>query len=119
MVLALLKAIRYDGETMPKKIKIANGGGLFLSKTISLYAGYTSVNQLRQMFDSIPQMHPLTQGEFYGWWSRDCWGDNMDGVEPQIGLWVELKWSETPLRIADAAGPIPANIAILEKRLKK
>jgi len=35
---------------------------------------------------------------FRGYWSP-CWGDSMDEVEPERGVWIEFERSQSPVKI--------------------
>lgn len=41
--------------------------------------------------------HPTTLHEFRGYWN-DCWGNSMDGIERERGIWVEYE-NDIPIRI--------------------
>ncbi len=36
--------------------------------------------------------------EFRGYWN-DCWGNSMDGIKPERGIWVEWGQKEPPKRL--------------------
>lgn len=84
---------------MPKKIQIFNGRGQYRryahiekgqpSKCEHVYIGAESkVDAVRVMQEA--GFH-FTLSELNVYFCKDCWGDNMKGIEPQRGVWVTWK----------------------------
>ncbi len=35
--------------------------------------------------------HDLSDSEIKIYWSKDCWGNTMNGITPERGLWLEFE----------------------------
>ena len=41
---------------------------------------------------------PPSRNEMKEYWSPNCWGNSMDGITPERGLWIQFR-SEKPVRV--------------------
>ena len=91
---------------MARKLKVWNGrpyGVLPKSKwtrghdAATVYACARSVNDLRDLCLSLGLIAP-SAGEVRDYWSP-CWGNSMDGVEPERGVWIAYGYSAKPERV--------------------
>jgi hypothetical protein len=88
-----------------KKLKIANigdwthrGGHLYV-------AGYSQKDMVELINEAYGKVRgngcvgSYTLGYFRGYGSMGCWGDSMNGIVPERGVWWEKKYGEKPVRI--------------------
>ncbi len=40
-------------------------------------------------FEDRPDINPTTASEINVYWSKRCWGNPMDGITPERGLWMQ------------------------------
>lgn len=40
------------------------------------------------------------KAELNGYFNADCWGVEMDGIEPEVGVWRATGFSDKPVKIA-------------------
>ncbi len=40
----------------------------------------------------------ISISEINNYWS-DCWGDSMDGIEPEVGVWGQQSYNDKPVRL--------------------
>lgn len=99
---------------MAKKLKIWNGRG---------WGGYRYDKDGNKMYDPTGIKHcdhayvcahsqaeavriinearggwGMTVSELRNYWS-DCWGNSMEGIEPELGVWTTQKYNDKPKRI--------------------
>jgi len=71
-----------------RKLKVWNGlvwlNRKQISSSICAYSQKDAVNLLNELGFSF------TLGEFRDYWPP-CWGNSMDGIEPERGLWIEME----------------------------
>lgn len=89
-----------------RKLKVWNGDLIFnepdlegrpqLHVSICAYSQKDAVELLRG------HGHRVTLHEFRGYWIG-CWGNSMDGIEPERGMWVEYE-RYVPTRIKEGKG---------------
>jgi hypothetical protein len=100
-----------------KKLKLWNGRLYHYDKANGKYLGHkdpfksklamwthcyvcaTSEKQIVEMFLKIG-IHGVTLNEIRVYWSKGCWGNPMDGVTPEIGIWASHDiYDEKPTRL--------------------
>lgn len=75
---------------MPRKLRLFNGRGDYGRNNLDghLYVCATSkaeaVRLLKQA--GYPTM---TMREFDEYWAKDAWGNTMEGIAPEKGVWIE------------------------------
>lgn len=80
-----------------KKIKIFNGRwGIHGHAYVGAYTQNHAVELLNKVHDGQGLM---TLSELNNYWSKGCWGNSMDGIEPQVGVWVQDKWDDKVRRV--------------------
>lgn len=70
-----------------KKIKIFNGswGG-----TGHAYVGAYTQKQAVELLNKVPDgQGRMTLRELTIYWHKNCWGNAMNGIEPQVGVWIQ------------------------------
>jgi len=97
---------------MAKKLKIWNGRGWGranygknyekLPTPISqwcerIYICATSKAEALRICEAVG--HPISMHEINEYWSAGCWGNSMDGIEPEVGLWGTQDYSSKPVRL--------------------
>lgn len=71
---------------MKPKLKIWNGRW---ERDQHVYvAAYSKADAARLVIACLGYEPRGLRGEIDNYWSPDCWGDAMDGVEPERGIWV-------------------------------
>lgn len=58
--------------------------------TGNIYAAAYSRADLRRMITEYTGQ-PISDNEIKSYWSEGCWGLDMDGHEPERGLWLKQK----------------------------
>lgn len=77
---------------MPKKLRLFNGRGDYGRNNLDghLFVAAASkaeaVRLLKQAGYST-----ITIGEFNMYWSKDAWGNNMNDITPEKGVWIQRK----------------------------
>ena len=70
-----------------------------MTPTNANYVCATSVKQVVAMFIQAG-IHGVTTSEIQVYWHKGCWGNAMDGVTPEIGIWADHGiWGEKPTRL--------------------
>ena len=71
----------------PKKIKLFNGRWM---KCIGDH-GYIGAYSQKHAVELCIQAGYINMSlrELRVYWSKGCWGNPMNGVEPQVGVWVQ------------------------------
>jgi len=41
----------------------------------------------------------ITVSEVNNYWSADCWGNQMEGIEPELGVWGTQGFYDKPVRL--------------------
>lgn len=41
---------------------------------------------------------PPSYGEMKNYWSPNCWGRRMDGIQPERGLWIQFR-NDKPVKV--------------------
>lgn len=41
----------------------------------------------------------MSERELKVYWSEGCWGDTMDGITPELGVWTQQSFHHKPQRI--------------------
>lgn len=91
---------------MARKLKVWNGRAYGVlphsqwkrdGESASVYICAHSVNDIRDLCVSLG-LHAPAKSEIQNYWSP-CWGNPMDGIEPERGVWVQYGYSEKPERI--------------------
>ena len=79
-----------------KKIKIFNGRWGTIGHA---YVGALSQKHAVELLNRIPGYGSMTLSELQNYWSKGCWGNAMNGIDPQVGVWVQEKWNDLVKRI--------------------
>lgn len=88
------------------KLKIWNGRayGVLPNKdwkrgfdTAHIYACAHSVSDLQRLCLELG-LHKVSASEIRTYWSP-CWGNSMDGIKPERGIWVAYGYNDKPKRI--------------------
>jgi len=89
-----------------KRLKLWNGRGW--DNGTDLYVCAYSVKDAAELASEAyrkvrghtdrPDIKVVTEHEVRNYWNPGCWGNAMDGVEPERGVWLE-KAGGTPVRI--------------------
>jgi hypothetical protein len=69
-----------------KKIKILNGR--WQNCLGHAYVGCYSYKQAIELLKQAGYQF-ITMSEINVYWSKGCWGNAMNGIEPQIGVWFQ------------------------------
>jgi hypothetical protein len=83
-------------KVMAKKLKIWNGsdwdyegGHLY----VAAYSGQDAINLVNEAYRKLkgytdrPDIKALKSSYFRTYWSPNCWGNDMDGITPERGVW--------------------------------
>lgn len=90
-----------------KKLKLFNGRdldgeGLLYVAAYSQKDAIDLLNQAyrngRKLEDRL-DVHPYTLREIQIYWNKGHWGNTMDGITPERGVWRDGKWGKTPKRL--------------------
>jgi hypothetical protein len=88
-----------------KTIKLFNGRwhdrfDPILRKSIDSHAYVGAFSKKQAVELCIQAGHKLmTMNELNVYWSHNCWGNSMNGIEPQVGVWVKRFPNEPVKRI--------------------
>ena len=41
----------------------------------------------------------MSMYEINVYWNKECWGNSMDGIEPEVGVWTQQFYNDKPKRI--------------------
>jgi hypothetical protein len=87
---------------MPKKLMIATGRGDYGHNTSKRFpkgfdgrlyvAAYSKADAVRLLKEA--GYATMTIGEFNTYWSKGCWGNAMEGVTPERGVWFSPEGTE-------------------------
>lgn len=66
-----------------------------------IYACAYSVADLQSLCDELG-LHRIAASEVKNYWSA-CWGNQMDGIQPERGIWVAYGYNKKPERITKPA----------------
>jgi hypothetical protein len=79
-----------------KKLKLFNGrwDGAKGRAYVAAYSNKDCVELLRQAGHTIMSLYELN-----GWWSKGAWGNSMDGITPERGVWLQRDGDGKPERI--------------------
>jgi hypothetical protein len=69
-----------------KNIKIFNGRVYKSGRFLHAYVGSHSQKHAIELVKQAG--YGMTQSEINTYWSKGCWGKSMDGIEPQVGVWI-------------------------------
>jgi len=71
---------------MPKKLKVWNGRLVYFKKWKH---GYVCAHSQKHAVELLQQTgyKCMSMSEIRNYWS-DCWGNSMDGITPEVGVWV-------------------------------
>jgi hypothetical protein len=74
-----------------KTIKKFNGNwGTNSHAYVGAYSQKHAVELLNKASDCRGYM---TISQLQKYWSKNCWGNAMNGIEPQIGVWIQDAWN--------------------------
>jgi hypothetical protein len=90
---------------MPKKIKISNGGIGDITINGKRYDGchaYVGAYSQQQAVDLVSSIgaRNMTLSCYRTYWRKGCWGAAMEGIEPEVGVWVTTGYKEKPIKLA-------------------
>jgi hypothetical protein len=71
---------------MAKKLKIWNGRGHGKFTDSHIYVCATSQKHAAELISNATSAY-VTSNEISKYYSN-CWGNSMDGIEPEVGVWV-------------------------------
>ncbi len=76
------------------KFKIWNGRGFRCRKTGKeyehLFVCATSVKHVLKLCKQVGY-DSISTCEVLKYWSKDCWGNPMEGITPEIGVWANIR----------------------------
>ena len=85
---------------MSKQLKLWNGRGIAISRKwdrASVYiAAYSREDARRVCEEATGHKPPVSELRDY---FSQCWGNPMEGITPERGLWVQHNFGETPERV--------------------
>ncbi|MFA5312755.1 MAG: hypothetical protein WC375_05450 [Methanomassiliicoccales archaeon] len=58
-----------------------------LSRWLHCYVCATSVKHVIELAKKAG-IHGITTSEIKVYWNNGCWGKQMDGITPEVGIWV-------------------------------
>lgn len=90
-------AIDHDAICKQKKLRLYNGGGLNLYEHEHSYVCAKSAKHAVELINSYG-FH-LTLGYFREYWSFGSWGGTMSEIEPDLGVWVQMKGTREIVRL--------------------
>ena len=83
-----------------RKLKLFNGRIMLKSgkQGHGYVAAYSAADAVRVLNETIGGRGNVTEIQKY--WNHNCWGNSMDGIKPERGLWVsEDRFGASPKRI--------------------
>jgi len=101
----------------PKPLKLMNGRGGCLRNTHDPIAGpkwqaaswhsdchgyiaaYSRADAVRMIQDYLGRPGIGLDAELKTYWSMGCWGNSMDGVTPERGIWLSIGRNGKPFRV--------------------
>jgi len=96
---------------MSKTIKKFNGRGYCCRKhddkrwdavpgnrSVAAYIGAASRADARRVIEEYCG-HMPPDSELRDYWSEGCWGNSMDGIELERGLWLQFDPSKPPVKV--------------------
>ena len=79
-----------------KKIKIYNGRLYAHGRFMHAYVGAHSQKHAIELVKQAG--YDINQNEMNVYWSKGCWGVRMDGIEPQVGVWIAEDKFDSPVK---------------------
>jgi hypothetical protein len=98
-----------------KKLKIWNGrgwgvarydknGNHIIDPTGKEYCDHVfvcahSVVEVVRIVNEVAGYNVINAHEVNVYWHKDCWGNTMNGIEPELGVWTIQHYSDKPKRV--------------------
>jgi len=79
-----------------KKIKIFNGRWGTIGHA---YVGALSQKHAVELLNRITGHGLMTLSELQNYWSKGCWGDSMNGIKIEVGVWIQDRWNKPVKRV--------------------
>ena len=98
---------------MPRELKCWNGGGLGIvsyklaeqhgvgdPSSVTIYAAVHSRAELIRIIEAYTRgtASPGLKSSLRTHWAPH-WGDRMQGITPEVGLWATFNWNDKPIRL--------------------
>ena len=97
---------------MARKLKIWNGGGWgspnygengkILPTPLEEYVNhlYVCAHSKAEVVMMVNQAGGfITVNEVNNYWNEGCWGNQMEGIEPELGVWASQNYNDKPVKI--------------------
>ena len=99
---------------MPRKLKLWNGRGWgrahydddgnkipqsYKYWCDHVYVCAHSVAEAIRIVNEAVGWDVITRNEVNVYWSHGCWGNTMDGIEPELGVWGTQGPNQAPVRL--------------------
>lgn len=78
--------------------------GLRHNSYVHMYGCATSRAALVRMIQAWSGSQGSLDSYIKDYWSKGCWGDSMNGIDPEPGLWVQWSQGTKPERVWPAPG---------------
>jgi hypothetical protein len=87
-----------DQLAQQRKLKLYNGNGINFYEHEHSYICAKNVAHAVWLINEVYHGY-TTKHEFNEYWSKDGWGTTMIGVDPRIGIWVQMKKTSEIVRV--------------------